>query len=693
VFFYISISEGLSLSQKKTKAQGKLSLANQNFKRHLEASYGVEIDEPGSVSDTHFPTGKLEEMMHDLRDAFIASTNYKRKLQILTLSTLTTVQTANFFGTTVHMVKKSRCLKKEYGILPEIPAMSKGKVISNEAKLIIKEFFESDEVSRMCPGQKDCLKVRDCEGQSITVQKRLILGNMREIFALYKSERRNPQVGFSTFAKLRPTYCVLAGAGGTHSVCVCTYHQNPKLQLAALGEKDLSYKDLIDYSVCDSEREECMMMKCQDCPREEGVLGFLNLLASVQGASDEIAYKQWMTVDRCTLIDVVEPCTEFLESLSKKIASLVRHHFLAQKQAQYFKELKENLELETEAVVVGDFAENYSFIVQDAAQGFHWENSQCTVHPFVVYFKDHSSQKLCHNSFCFLSDSTNHNTVMVHTFISKLLSHIKVTIPNLRKIHYFSDGCAGQYKNRYNFINLCHHEEDFGLSCEWNFFATSHGKNACDGIGGTVKRATARASLHRTISRQIVTPVDMFKFCEDKLSEKIKHFFVSKLELEDCEHKLKHRFTNCRTIQGTQKLHRFVPQNKDEILVYPFSSGKGEKRNINLRPGDEEQEFIEIKNVKVGQYISCKYETKVWIGIVEECCEEFNDVIVNFLEPSVSSGAKSFHFPRTKDVCAVPGESIVSVMALPTLRGGTRLEYTFPQEQVSECVRRATIIH
>jgi hypothetical protein len=76
---------------------------------------------------------------------------------------------------------------------------------------------------------------------------------------------------------------------------------------------------------------------------------------------------------------------------------------------------------------------------------------------------------------------------MVHTFITKLIPHLKESQPNLKKIHYFTDGCVGQYKNKYNFKNLCYLNEDFGLDCEWNFFATSHGKSACDGIGRTIK--------------------------------------------------------------------------------------------------------------------------------------------------------------------------------------------------------------
>ena len=49
----------------------------------------------------------------------------------------------------------------------------------------------------------------------------------------------------------------------------------------------------------------------------------------------------------------------------------------------------------------------------------------------------------------------------------------------------------------------------FGLECEWHFFATSHGKSSCDGIGETVKRSVTRTSLHRTLERQMITPIDM----------------------------------------------------------------------------------------------------------------------------------------------------------------------------------------
>ena len=73
-----------------------------------------------------------------------------------------------------------------------------------------------------------------------------------------------------------------------------------------------------------------------------------------------------------------------------------------------------------------------------------------------------------------------------------------------------SNGSAGQYKNFKNFANNLHQSDDFGLDCEWNFFATSHGKNTCDGIGGTVKWLVPRASLQSPLEGQILSVRQLF---------------------------------------------------------------------------------------------------------------------------------------------------------------------------------------
>jgi hypothetical protein len=50
------------------------------------------------------------------------------------------------------------------------------------------------------------------------------------------------------------------------------------------------------------------------------------------------------------------------------------------------------------------------------------------------------------------------------------------------------------------------HKEDLVVSDEWHFFATFHGKSACDSLGGTIRRLAARVSLQQPYIDQIMTP-------------------------------------------------------------------------------------------------------------------------------------------------------------------------------------------
>ena len=112
----------------------------------------------------------------------------------------------------------------------------------------------------------------------------------------------------------------------------------------------------------------------------------------------------------------------------------------------------------------------------------------------------------------------DHDAALVYKIYAEGFCYIKQHIlDRLKKVHDCSDGCAGQYKNCKNFINLCHHKGDFNLECVWDFFATSHGKSACDGISGTVKRLVAKASLHHQTCEQIVNAEEIFKFCKTEI--------------------------------------------------------------------------------------------------------------------------------------------------------------------------------
>ena len=168
------------------------------------------------------------------------------------------------------------------------------------------------------------------------------------------------------------------------------------------------------------------MHVCKDWPREKGVVEYLHGLRAIVNSVGirEFRFKKWITVDRSNLVDVVLPVDEFVSTFSESIAQLTRHHYVAKAQSKFFKNLRDSLPSH-EAVLVGDFSENFSFVVQDATQGFHWDNSQCTLHPFVLYMGG------LHKSYCVISDSLVHDAGAVAAFQAALIRHIRSEHPGL----------------------------------------------------------------------------------------------------------------------------------------------------------------------------------------------------------------------------------------------------------------------
>jgi hypothetical protein len=140
----------------------------------------------------------------------------------------------------------------------------------------------------------------------------------------------------------------------------------------------------------------------------------------------------------------------------------------------------------------------------------------------------------------------------------KVIPVVKAACPLLKKITYFSDGAASQYKIFKNFSNLCYHEHDFGVKAEWHFFATSHGKSACDGVGGTVKREAAKKSLQATTNGHILTPMDQYTWATHSLTG-IDFLYCTMEEVQLHARQLKDRFEQARTVSGTRDNHCYVP--------------------------------------------------------------------------------------------------------------------------------------
>ena len=74
-------------------------------------------------------------------------------------------------------------------------------------------------------------------------------------------------------------------------------------------------------------------------------------------------------------------------------------------------------------ICLGDFAENYKYVIQDEIQSFHWSNDQCTLHPLILYNK--SNEELEQNAYCIVSNDNEHDVNMVYEIQKRITNDIK----------------------------------------------------------------------------------------------------------------------------------------------------------------------------------------------------------------------------------------------------------------------------
>ena len=214
---------------------------------------------------------ELDKLIILIKEKVMTSNKHK-KVNLLTLTpdSWSRKKVAEFFNVSEYLVRSARELKKKKGILAESDQV-RGEMLSDSTFTLVTRFFEDDEYSRVIPGKKDFISI----GSKQHMQKCLLLCNHKELHSAFKEKHVDVKIGFSTFCSLRPKWCVLAGAAGTHSVCVCTYHQNGDLLVSAV-DWEYSYKDLMKIIVCDINSRECMVHRCHNCPGKHALSEFLS---------------------------------------------------------------------------------------------------------------------------------------------------------------------------------------------------------------------------------------------------------------------------------------------------------------------------------------------------------------------------------------------------------------------------------
>ena len=101
--------------------------------------------------------------------------------------------------------------------------------------------------------------------------------------------------------------------------------------------------------------------------------------------------------------------------------------------------------------------------------------------------------------------------------MSYIFKYLKENYPTIEEVSIFSDGAA------------------FDFVLKWNFFATSHGKGAVDGIGGTIKGSVWREVRNGHVN--INTP-EQYSTVAQQRNPNIHVHYIAKAEIEALGKKL-----------------------------------------------------------------------------------------------------------------------------------------------------------
>lgn len=543
---------------------------------------------------------------------------------------------------------------------------------------IVRKWYMSDDNSRPSPIARDTIIVKQPNGQKTREPKRYMLTNRRDCYEEFK--KMHPGLlKFTKFASLRPTVCRWPGHSGILRSCTCQIHENFKLQLEGLKFSSMDqlkaeveenssaatiedvfsdYKKLIAYLLCNPATNNCYLGFCSECPKEEKIENVLKYSVGM-----DIKYNVW---DKNDIITKVESHEDFVCNFKAYLPKFLAHEYLYTKQRDYVHELKNGLmDGGSTAMLTVDFGENYSFVVQNATQGFHWNNRQATICPFVVHFKRNFLTD--YKTYFVISNDMTHDATSFHAFRVKVVERMKSDLPFVKQIKYVSDGAGSQFKNYKNIGNLCFHQEDFGIPASWIFTATSHGKSTCDGMSAVVKRSIRLKSLNEGVL--ITTAEKMFEVSQQTLtSETLEFVFVSEDEVTTVRRNLTPRYKKLNKISGIRQNHHFeVPEDKVvQMRRYSYSAEYTQMYMVN----DEDEDQVEMETdtlnqkIELGDFISVQVGNNYQIGMVTQIKVDDVSFILRTMQRK-GKGGLALVWPETMNEYEVCIHEVLLVVSAP----------------------------
>ncbi|KAJ2937230.1 hypothetical protein O0L34_g19420 [Tuta absoluta] len=532
------------------------------------------------------------------------------------------------------------------------------------------KFFTRDDISRCTAGKKETRTRKNHK-----MQIRYLVDTLNNLYQIYKDE--GGKYSYATFFRYKPFYVLSPGAS-SRDTCMCIKHANMELLFEALKKKGVishpNITDLLKDVVCDTKSYACMSSKCENCKNTR-------IKYNEDKFQEEVIWRQWVREDHkyekndgehTTKKTVKNECRglvcDVVAEFKRQLNLFKIHMFNWGEQYRQYKECVTGLK-EEEIVILMDFSENYDTKYGKEVQQRHFGASKqsITLHTGVIFF-----QKCC-QSFVTTSDDNCHEPYAIWAHLLPIIKLAKEINPNVKVVHYFSDGPSSQYRQKKNFFLLNFFTEKLKLSyATWSFSEAGHGKSLADGIGGAVKRQLDKRVLY---GEDVINATDAYRILQ-RTMKTVKSFIVSSDDIKNIKNLMPE---GLRAVPGTMKLHQVISTELNEIEYRQLSCFCGKMRGLCSCHGPKTHRLVPEKIMK--EIFSVELPVSVTSVINELATPIMHQFPVPSSHSSVPSGIEqSIKQPQNAST------SLASVSSDPLLGQSSApvsLEQIIPQIDIS----------
>lgn len=128
-----------------------------------------------------------------------------------------------------------------------------------------------------------------------------------------------------------------------------------------------------------------------------------------------------------------------------------------------------------------DFAENYTFAIQNEIQSMHWFSTSITILVHITLYRAPPTEEganggLIKHTHYYISDDKKHDSLFVQHCLLGHWDWVLSTSFRPTEHWVYSDGCAGQFKGSRAMYFVARYPGLTGCTMRWNFFGSGHGK-------------------------------------------------------------------------------------------------------------------------------------------------------------------------------------------------------------------------